>query len=136
MVDLLACDRAILFLLDERKRELVSRSSGGDDDYPIRLPLGEGLLSQVVRTGRRAQVDDFSLSNAEADWDATLSYKSKSALAAPLKNNLSRTIGVLLVLNRKDGNAFDDEDSEILSVLAKQAAIAIDNSRPLGDFDT
>jgi len=131
LVDLLACDRAILFLLDERKRELVSRSSGGDDDYPIRLPLGEGLLGQVVRTGRSARLDDIRESGEEPDWDATLSYESTAALAAPLKNNLSRTIGVLLVLNRKDEAPFDDEDAEILSVLAKQAAIAIDNSRLL-----
>lgn len=129
--DLLSSDRAILFLLDERKRELVSRSSGMGEDYPIRLPLGEGLLSQVVRTGRLARVDDFSDSEFEADWDEVLEYHSRGAIASPLKNNLSRTIGVLLVLNKEKSQAFTDEDGEILSVLAKQAAIAIDNSRLL-----
>lgn len=130
LTDLLASDRAILFLLDERKRELVSRIAS-DDDYPIRLPLVEGLMSQVVRTGRIVRVDDFSESEFEADWDETLSYHSRAALAAPLKNNLSRTIGVLLVLNKHDGETFSEDDAEILSVLAKQAAIAIDNSRLL-----
>src|SRR5690606_28780466 len=61
----------------------------------------------------------------------TLSYQTRDAVAAPLKNNLSRTIGVLLVLNKKDGEQFSEDDEEILSVLAKQAAIAIDNSRLL-----
>ncbi len=131
LTDLLSSDRAILFLLDERKRELVSRSAGAEEDFPIRLPLGEGLLSQVVRTGRSARVDDFSDSEHEAEWDETLSYLSRDAVAAPLKNNLSRTIGVLLVLNKKDGEKFTEDDEEILSVLAKQAAIAIDNSRLL-----
>ncbi len=130
LTDLLTSERAILFLLDERKRELVSRSVS-DDEFPIRLPLGDGMLSYVARTGRPWRVDDFADSEFEPDWDETLSYKTTTAVAAPLKNNLSRTIGVLLVLNKAKGTPFNDDDVEILSVLAKQAAIAIDNSRLL-----
>src|SRR5690606_8708025 len=129
--DLLDCDRALLFLLDERKRELVSKSAGGDDDYPLRVPLGDGLLSTVVRTGRPLRVDDFPSSSYSGEWEELLAYRASVAMAAPLKNNLSRTIGVLLVLDHERERPFTDDDAEILSVLAKQAAIAIDNSRLL-----
>lgn len=131
LTDLLSSDRSMLFLLDERKRELVSRSAGGEDDYPVRVPLGEGALSTVVRTGRALRVDDFSAPERNAEWEQAFTYETRSALVAPLKNNLSRTIGVLLVLNKKGEETFSDDDAEILSVLAKQAAIAIDNSRLL-----
>lgn len=131
LTDLLSCDRSMLFLLDERKRELVSRSAGGDDDYPVRVPLSDGVLSTVVRTGRPLRVDDFSGSGQTAEWERVLEYETRSAMLAPLKNNLSRTIGVLLVLNKKEERSFSEDDAEILSVLAKQAAIAIDNSRLL-----
>ncbi len=136
LTDLMTAERAILFLLDERKRELVSRSAGGDDDFPIRLPLSEGVLSRVVRSGRAVRLDLGSTELEHAEWDALLSCRTSTAVATPLKNNLSRTIGVLLVINKLSEGAvqaenFDEEDEEILSVLAKQAAIAIDNSRLL-----
>jgi len=136
LTDLMAAERAILFLLDERKRELVSRSAGGPDDFPLRLPLGDGVLSRVVHTGKAVCLARGSVDLKEAEWAPLLSCVTTSAMAMPLKNNLSRTIGVLLVINKRPevGTGrldFDDEDEEILSVLAKQAAIAIDNSRLL-----
>lgn len=131
LTELLCADRAILFLLDERQRELVSRSATSEDAHPLRISLGEGLLGHVARTGRLQRVDDFRRSTRRAEWDPLLEYESKNAVAVPLKNNLSRTIGVILAVNKKDSVAFDADDEEILSVLAKQAAIAIDNSRLL-----
>jgi signal transduction histidine kinase len=136
LTDLMGEVRAILVLLDERKRELVSRSAGGPDDFPLRLPLGEGVLSRVVRTGKATCLAQGSQELKDAEWASLLSCVTTSAVATPLKNNLSRTIGVLLVINKRtEAGArsldFDDEDEEILSVLAKQAAIAIDNSRLL-----
>lgn len=131
LTDLLDAERAILFQLDERTRELVSRSMGGDDDFPLRLPLSEGVLSRVARTGRPIRID-AAASKEPLDWDEVLSIETRSAIAAPLKNNLSRTIGVLLVINKRGGRKnFDEQDEDILSVLAKQAAVAIDNSRLL-----
>jgi signal transduction histidine kinase len=50
-------------------------------------------------------------------------------LAAPLKNHLGRTIGVIQVLNKKTEEEFTDVDEAILSALSTQAAVAIDNSR-------
>lgn len=137
LTDLMSAERAILFLLDERKRELVSRSAGGADDFPLRLALGDGVLSRVVRTGKAISLPRGSQELVHAEWTSLLSCPTTGAMAMPLKSNLSRTIGVLVVINkRSDGGGlgladFDDEDEEILSVLAKQAAIAIDNSRLL-----
>ncbi len=130
LTDLVEAERAVLFLLDERKRELVSRASPGSDE-PVRLPLGDGLLGTVTRTGRSARVDDMTREKQVAEWDAALGVTTRCVLLTPLKNNLSRTIGVLVALNKRGDGKFSEDDEEILSVLAKQAAIAIDNSRLL-----
>jgi signal transduction histidine kinase len=45
-----------------------------------------------------------------------------------MKNHLGRTIGVIQVLNKRSGD-FSPDDEELLSALAMQAAITIDNSR-------
>jgi signal transduction histidine kinase len=50
-------------------------------------------------------------------------------LAAPLKNHVGRTIGVIQILNKKGADEFTTEDEAILSALSTQAAVAIDNSR-------
>jgi transcriptional regulator with GAF, ATPase, and Fis domain len=59
LTELLESDRAILFLLDERSRELVTRVASLEADASLRLPLGDGLLGFVARTGRTVRVEDF-----------------------------------------------------------------------------
>jgi signal transduction histidine kinase len=55
-------------------------------------------------------------------------YRTRSILAAPMRNHLGKTIGVVQVLNKNRGE-FSDDDAEILAALATQAAVSIDNSR-------
>lgn len=130
--ELVQADSAYLFILDERKQELVSRREGSPVDRIV-IHLGDGPLSQVTRTGRSQRLGQEELA-ASTDWDQVVSFRSGAALVLPLKNNLSRTIGAVLVLRRRSSKGqteFSDEDEEIVSVLAKQAAVAIDNSRLL-----
>ena len=55
-------------------------------------------------------------------------FVTRSILAAPLlvKNKL---IGVAEVINRKDGNPFDDEDVSLFSTFCSSVAMAIENAR-------
>ena len=54
----------------------------------------------------------------------------RSILAAPMKNHVGRTIGVIQILNKNRGEGeFSQHDEELLSALATQAAVSIDNSR-------
>lgn len=130
--ELVAADSAYLFILDERKQELVSRREGSPADRVV-IHIGDGPLSQVTRTGRAMSLGLGDLTSG-TDWDQVVPFRSGAALVLPLKNNLSRTIGAALVLRRERGKGtepFSGEDEEIVSVLAKQAAVAIDNSRLL-----
>ena len=40
-----------------------------------------------------------------------------------------RVIGVIEIINKKDGNPFTDDDQNLLSAFAGQAAVAIENAR-------
>jgi signal transduction histidine kinase len=127
---LVEADRSMLYLLDEGRRELVSRLVVGGEVRSIRMKVGHGLAGMVALSGRPVRVRDASRDpRYERDWDLLTGYRTTSMLAAPLKNHLGRTIGVIQVLNKKTEEEFTDVDEAILSALSTQAAVAIDNSR-------
>ena len=122
-------DRATLYLLDDANEELVSRVALGDDVRSIRLKIGHGIAGHVARTGKALHVRDaYKDPRFLPDWDLMLGYRTRSILAAPMKNHLGKTIGVVQVLNKKRGD-FTEDDEDILAALATQAAVSIDNSR-------
>ena len=122
-------DRSTLYLLDERRHELVSRIVQGDDVQQIRLKVGQGIAGSVAQTGKTLLVNDpYKDARFNPDLDLRTGYRTRSILAVPMKNHLGRTIGVIQVLNKKSG-PFGDHDAIILAALSTQAAIAIDNSR-------
>lgn len=127
--DAIDADRATLYLLDERTKELVSRIVQGDEVRAIRLKVGQGIAGQVAQTGKPLLVNDpYEDPRFNPEWDMTSGYRTRSILAVPMKNHMGRTIGVIQVLNKQHGS-FSDHDAVVLSSLATQAAIAIDNSR-------
>jgi signal transduction histidine kinase/putative methionine-R-sulfoxide reductase with GAF domain len=125
----LEAHRATLYLLDEANDELVSRIAQGQDVRSIRLKIGHGIAGHVARTGKPLHIRDaYKDPRFSPEWDMISGYRTKSILAAPMKNHLGRTIGVAQVLNKKRGD-FTDDDADILAALATQAAVSIDNSR-------
>ncbi|HEX3774018.1 MAG TPA: GAF domain-containing protein [Polyangiaceae bacterium] len=130
LTELVEADRATLYLLDEVKKELVSRLVVGDKVRSIRMKIGHGIAGIVAQTGKSIRIRDaYADPQFEREWDVLTGYRTKSMLAAPLKNHLGRTIGVIQVLNKQSGHEFTSEDEAILSTLSTQAAVAIDNSR-------
>ena len=129
ITEALEADRATLYLLDESNDELVSRIAQGEDVRSIRLKIGHGIAGHVARTGKPMQVRDaYKDPRFSPEWDMLSGYRTRSILAAPMKNHLGKTIGVVQVLNKKHGE-FTAEDEDILAALATQAAVSIDNSR-------
>ncbi|MBX3200198.1 MAG: GAF domain-containing protein [Labilithrix sp.] len=129
IIDAVEADRATLYLLDDRKNELVSRIVQGEEVRQIRLKVGQGIAGHVAQTSKTLLVNDpYEDPRFNAELDLTSGYRTRSILAVPMKNHLGRTIGVVQVLNKKTG-PFGDHDAIILAALATQAAIAIDNSR-------
>ncbi|HVY32416.1 MAG TPA: GAF domain-containing protein [Polyangiaceae bacterium] len=130
LTELVEADRATLYLLDEAHDELVSRMVVGEQVRSIRMKVGHGIAGLVAQTGRALRVRDaYADPRFERDWDMLTGYRTHSILAAPLKNHVGRTIGVIQILNKRGADEFTTEDENILSALSTQAAVAIDNSR-------
>ena len=114
------------FILEAETGDRVLRASAGWPDAPEnwRVHKGEGLSARAVEDGTLHYTADVT---REASY--LPSRVSGSEVDIPLRID-GETIGVLVV-ESDERDAFDDEDFEILSAAADQAAIAIARVRLL-----
>lgn len=125
--EVMESDRAKLFVLDEETGELWSKLDEGKEE--LRIRVGEGLAGWVAQSGRSLSVDDaYKDVRFDAEWDRRTGYRTRSTLCVPMKNQHGRVIGVLQALNKRQGT-FSPDDEALLSALAAQAAVSIENSK-------
>ncbi len=123
-------DVCSLFLLDETGRYLEMRSAmRTTSPYQPRPPLkvGEGVMGQVLQTGRMAYVADVREDGRYLGSDLAREEGLVSLLAVPLSVR-DRTIGVLNCYTTQRV-VFSDEQIALFATLANQTALAIENAR-------
>ena len=127
--ELMDAERTTLFLLDEATGELWSKIVQGVKDVEIRLPLGQGIAGWVGRTGRSVSIrDPYGDPRFNPEVDAATGFQTRNILCQPIRNVQGDIVGVIQVLNRVAGD-FSEVDEYLLSAIASQAAIAIENSK-------
>src|SRR4051812_20725525 len=124
----LGADRGTLYLVDPEAGELFSKAAHLPELKQIRLKIGQGIAGTVAATGQM-----LNLPSAEGDRrffreiDRQTGYRTRSVLAAPLRDRDGNVIGVVQVLNAKRGS-FSGADEEYLKRLAAEAALAVENT--------
>ncbi|HEX6240190.1 MAG TPA: GAF domain-containing protein, partial [Polyangiales bacterium] len=93
------------------------------------------LHKRTINIADAYHASGFDFSGTVA-FDRRNHYRSKSFLTIPMVNNEDRVIGVLQLINARDSDsgaivAFDQDHEQIVSALASQAAIALDNQQLL-----
>ena len=127
--ELMDAERSTLFLVDEETGELWSKIVQGTMNIEIRLKLGQGIAGWVAKTGKSLNIRDaYTDPRFNPKVDEESGYQTRNILCQPIRNLQGEIIGVIQVLNRVSGN-FTDEDEYLLSAIAAQAAIAIENSK-------
>jgi len=131
LVTTIKAERGTLFLIDEARQELWSRVLLDDlGALPeIRLKIGEGIAGHVAATGRIVNIPDaYADPRFNPEIDRVTGFQTRSLLAAPLVNPQQKTIGVVQLLNKRDG-PFTTRDERLLAAMASQAAVSIENAR-------
>lgn len=127
---ILQCERSFLFLVDPYTGDLVAKAYSGlvtqSAVEHIRIPAGQGVIAEVVETGRPLHVP-----NAKADprslHDIIQKLGVRNMLVAPLRIE-DRVLGVILADSKLSGDPFTDDDLQLLSVLGTLAAITEENA--------
>jgi GAF domain-containing protein len=130
--DLLEGESASLLLVDEETGDLVFQVATRAGDERIAgtvVPAGQGIAGWVVEHAEPAVVaSPREDPRFYGGIDESSEFQTRNLVAVPLKVK-DRVIGVVEVLNKREGRSFDDKDLEIALALTNQAAIAIDNAR-------
>lgn len=121
-----------VYELDTETGEIFFRLARGEKGGVIqsrRLKAGEGIAGWVIESGKPMVVEDVQRETRFSDrFDRETGFKTRSLICVPLTIR-GKTIGALQVINKKNGVPFTEEDTELLTALAQQIAVALDNAK-------
>jgi GAF domain-containing protein/HAMP domain-containing protein len=127
-----------IFLLDETKQYAILQAANSQGGQAMlkrghKLKVGEsGIVGYVAKYGEARIALDVGLDAVFFNNPDLPTTRSEMALPLKLRDEV---IGVLDVQSEKPG-AFTQDDANILSILADQIAIAIDNARLFSQTQT
>jgi len=135
VAEFMQAEAASLFLLDPVTRILECRICVGPVDLTgTRLAIGQGVVGLAVAENATQIVTDAATDpRVWRAGDESSGFVTRSLLCAPL-STAAGPIGVLEVVNRRDGSVFRAEDAEVLRLIAAPTALAINNARMANDL--
>jgi signal transduction histidine kinase len=135
-VELAGAEGAALPLYDRHSRRLYVEAAAGPGSMPAgqKPVVPEASIAGRVASSRTPQIINSLPEDGRLfTIDQEINLPVRSLIAVPLVAR-QKLVGVLEVLNKKEGG-FNREDQEILLALADQAAAAIENARLLQQPD-
>lgn len=161
--DFTNADAGTLYIVDEESKILnfviiqndtlnirIGGVSGGKIDLPpVPLLAGEkpnysnvssfcALTGEIVNIPDVYEAEEFDFTGPRR-YDEQTGYRSQSMLVIPMRNHENDIIGVLQLLNAKDTVSkevipFSPEYTDLISSLASQAAVALENAQLIQDL--
>jgi GAF domain-containing protein len=127
-VVLIRAEAASIALYDAQRDRLVFRVAAGDQGQGVvglEIRPGDGVAGYVFSSGAPIAIGETTVdARFQREAAAQTGYVPRSLVAVPLTDDAG-TIGVLEILDRRDGSPFDLADIEAATVFARQATVAI-----------
>jgi signal transduction histidine kinase len=127
--DITGAEAASILLYDDAAQQLFFQVATNMDQPLMRgliVPLEGSIAGWIVLNRKPMRTSNAKNDKRHYDIGKTASLSTDSLMGVPLISK-EKVVGVLEVIN-KDGD-FTDTDEEMLTVLASQAAVAIENTR-------
>ncbi|NDJ62492.1 MAG: GAF domain-containing sensor histidine kinase [Chloroflexi bacterium] len=133
--DIVAAEAASVLLWDHNSRELrfaaTTTDPSGQQLIGKLVPLEGSIAGMILRENRIIAVNDTLSPNGEPRYyhkvDEDTDFVTRSLIGVPMKSR-NRLIGVLEAVNKRE-LPWTDDDRYYLSILASQAAVAIENAQ-------
>src|SRR4030095_846310 len=128
--EVLDAERATLFLYDQARDELWSKTADQLEIGEIRFRIGVGIAGDVARTRTVANVADaYADPRFNQDFDKQTGFRTRSVLCMPLSGSHQEIIGVIQVLNKKSSTGFDHVDKSVLGGLNAHISVALERAQ-------
>lgn len=131
-------ETASILLIDPATGELrfeMSSNISQSDIERLAVPMEGSIAGWVVRHGEARVIEDVTREPGfYRDVDEAVEFRTRSMLAVPMRVQ-NRVIGALEALNKRGNDGFQTDDMRTLTILAGQAAIAIENARMFQQSD-
>jgi putative ABC transport system ATP-binding protein len=131
---IVAADRATLFLLDEASGELWSKVAQSDGGKPleIRIPGRTGVAGQVATTAQTLNIRDaYSEPLFNSAIDVQTGYRTRTILCVPILDRREHVIGVVQLLNKTGEASFTAEDEQQVSTFAGTLGVVLESWRQM-----
>ena len=94
----------------------------------IEVRSGEGIAGWVAENRKPVLLKDISKDDRFADRQGRMDYKTRSVLSVPILLHENQLLGVLNVNNKRNGDAFFEDDLNLLLGISGQISQAIANA--------
>jgi K+-sensing histidine kinase KdpD len=119
---------ASLMLVKEDGLLHIASAHGLSDEIAktVRVASGEGISGHVLSTGEPILVPNIDQDKRFVSLHGGQRYKNQSLLSVPIHVR-DELAGVINVNNKKSGDPFDLEDQNLLTAIANQVSLAMEN---------
>ena len=134
---MLDCERATLFINDEKTNELYTEVGEGlDEKSTIRIPNHLGISGTVFTSGKAVNIPHaYADLRFNPSFDKQTGFFTRSILCMPVFSKAGKTIGVSQVLNKR-GGSFNAEDEKRLAAFTSQISMGIENAKLFDDVQS
>jgi PAS domain S-box-containing protein len=126
-------DIAYVAQLDEQTKIINFPYEYGQHLEP--LPLGQGLSSKIIESGQPLLINEDIDHRREQLGVPVLGKQARSYLGVPISVS-GRAIGVVSVQSTADENIFTGQDVRLLSTIAANVGVALQNARLFAEIQT
>lgn len=121
-----------LLLVDKNAGKLyfeIALGAKGSEVKRFSLNIGEGIAGWVAQHNTSLNISDVESDHRHfSDISKNIGFPTRTMLAVPMRIK-DECVGVIEMINKKEGKYFTDDDLQWLEIFANQAAIAVQNAR-------
>ncbi len=132
VVEILNVEAASIMLQDPATGELrfeIASNLKPHETERIAVPLDRSIAGWIFTHGVPRVIEDVTKDPKHyRQVDSATQFITRNLLGVPLKTH-TKVIGVVQALNKRGAEKFTGEDISLLTVLASQAGVAIENAR-------
>ncbi len=130
IIHLTGAERAFLMLKDDQGRLRVEIARNWDQESldESDLSISHTVINRVVETGEAVLTTNAQQDPRFKTQQSVIFHNLRAILCVPLKVK-GKVTGVIYADNRLRAGVFGQEDREILTAFANQAAVALENAR-------